>query len=844
MTETRPKDTTTSSPTTVSQVQDDVRPSPYTTLGECLVPVYYMANGFLGVVQQRTLKDISSQVNFSDLESVGESFTNRTEIWVDYFGGFVACLVVGFVLVVVSPVVGCCVCVCRLRGQCGADVELTDGKRSRCQRIACGVFLGFLILLLLLGGACAFIANSLAYEQTNDDGALKSVRTSVETMDSYKDATMDELRDTVLNGFNRTKNDIFNKLDSLALNTGEILGNITRAGPLLQTLRSLTLSLLTLAINLEDVNKTTAYLTKLGGNLSIELSALRTDINKDLDNCSLSACDEVRAMATRLTPVANFSQLEDISLVVNTIKNVIANDIISKVHEGQESFDNITKVVHKDVAELVDDIKKRTNMLQMELGQCAHNIHNQIKSYNLSSIQDSIQRIQPYVEEYGAYRFYVCLALTSIFALVMLLALSALSYGTCGDRPHSDAICCNTAVGSRFLVAGIAFVFIFYGLLMLVAMATFLVGGVAHTELCRHLAEPEDSKTIDIVEDIVSQALNTSFPMRVYLKNCRANQAIYSALDLDNLLHINISTILDLKNYGIYEVFAEVRRLNFQLGKVSILNRDAQDLLELVSTSLSWLNLTMFYSEVTKELVGVDLDLFSHELAQSAVNISSQDPNVSAVFMNHAGRMAHIANSTIASMEYQRTHLWLTLDQLIPISQLPLIIQDLINNTLQTQNSINLHGSSQVKDIVMGLSDSVLKDLQGLSASVETNVRSEVGKCRPLYSAIVRSTDAVCFRFLNPFNAFWFSYGFSLFILLIFLIVAFPLVGLYRKQDPFEAEALFYMYDSNFHVPRQGMVADLKPIDIVPIYTHNRRRPNPKQNKILPVLPTPDKSEC
>merc|ERR1712076_148224 len=149
------------------------------------------------------------------------------------------------------------------------------------------------------------------------------------------------------------------------------------------------------------------------------------------------------------------------------------------------------------------------------MGQALEDKAEQIQSV-LTSAQSgfaeahkSIPSMEPFLDEYGIYVYYIGLGMSLLVLLVLSCHIFGLFYGFCGKRPgnvYGDD-CCNRGTGANWLLAAVYLTFLFSIVLLSVTTIQFLIGSTADKVACNSLMNPNDSEIFQLLDKKVIQPL-------------------------------------------------------------------------------------------------------------------------------------------------------------------------------------------------------------------------------------------------------------------------------------------------------------------------------------------------
>lgn len=227
-----------------------------------------------------------------------------------------------------------------------------------------------------------------------------------------------------------------------------------------------------------------------------------------------------------------------------------------------------------------------------------------------------------YIEGYEIYRWYACLAASSIVLTILACYTFGLLNGVCAKQPSVSEYRNRRQKppSTCLLKCGIFLLFVFFGPLLLCTIALFIVGGVSDRVGCFYLEHPDNRGTKQLMSLIQKhfEQQEVTDSMKIIrgvkpniaevLSRCHQNLSLYNALQLYQFNKIqltdekvvegfNISSILEFKErYRIEErLEAFLTRVDVNPAPIVILTREGNDLLDrLKETSLGTLNFSSF----------------------------------------------------------------------------------------------------------------------------------------------------------------------------------------------------------------------------------------------------------
>ncbi|KAJ4441113.1 hypothetical protein ANN_10963, partial [Periplaneta americana] len=147
-------------------------------------------------------------------------------------------------------------------------------------------------------------------------------------------------------------------------------------------------------------------------------------------------------------------QIEDSLLSVTDL--IVSGRIKDKVNNGLEEFDKIQQEIQNAVKDLIPKISKNMQRAGDAIENQSRKMNKILRNVNAAVMNHSFRAVdmgEKLITEYGYYRYYAGLSVSSVMLLILLCATLGLFYGFCGKRPdgYGDD-CCSRATGARFLI--------------------------------------------------------------------------------------------------------------------------------------------------------------------------------------------------------------------------------------------------------------------------------------------------------------------------------------------------------------------------------------------------------
>jgi prominin 1 len=264
--------------------------------------------------------------------------------------------------------------------------------------------------------------------------------------------------------------------------------------------------------HLRDIQNQTLFVQDKVGQLRLGLSESKEKLLGALSQCSSNnACVKFMQeynIGRDLAVASDFEnlplQLTDVSPLLKDIADLMNNDIEKNVRGGQKQLDKVKLDIEASMGDLRPKIKAEIRQMGQKLEEKAGQIQellNEVEA-GLSSVHRDIPEVQPILDEYGLYAYYIGLGMSCLVLLILSCHILGLFYGFCGKRPgnvYGDD-CCNRGSGANWLLAGVYLTFLFSLVLLALTTVLFVLGSTAEKVACQALNNPNDSEIFRVVD--------------------------------------------------------------------------------------------------------------------------------------------------------------------------------------------------------------------------------------------------------------------------------------------------------------------------------------------------------
>uniref|UniRef100_A0A8C7IY96 Prominin 1 b n=1 Tax=Oncorhynchus kisutch TaxID=8019 RepID=A0A8C7IY96_ONCKI len=722
--------------------------------------LFHMVHAFLYVVQPNPfpkdliVKVIQQNMGGIKLEDYRKDLSNNVVSvllqTIYYEAGFLVCVSLGCVFLVLTPVVGLCFCVCRCCDNCGGEMHQRQGKNPDCQR---GFYTAALITTSIFITTGVLIAHAANHNITSQ---IKSTRrfisTNMRDLKTFANNTPGQI-DHLTAQYTTAKNKVLSDLD----NIGPLLGGRIQTQlekevvPSLDTALRMAGGKVENAVKalreskeaLESVSSSLDVLHEGTSRLALRLTYERTSLSNTLSDpaCTNGAvsrtCNNIRITLPQLGINSNFSGLPDVSPQLASLEIVLKTDlsnILQKVPFLKAMLDKIG-------VEIIGFSK----MFPVEASLANFTIF-------LSQGQKNMEAYYPQIDQLDFYRWIGCVAVLCSVVLVLTFNFLGLLCGTCGYDKQATPTTrgCLSNTGGNLLMAGVGFSFIFAWVLMGLVSAGFVVGGNIEKLFCEPLANRQLFKIIDtpymvhpakknFLPGMLFQNPNINLTVGSMYRDCYDNNGLYHALQLETMFNINTFLKTTVFNKDLVKVFDSV---SIDLQGIVLLEQDGRDnLLTFSNAGIGDINYAAYLAEVNKGVTLVDLLSFSNELEAQA-DLLPRGALENAL-KGHASSIRQIHR-----------------EQVVPMEQAMVKVTNVLSAIDEAEYLIT-HNASRV-----------VKQLTG-----------EVSQCKPISNLIDSMEIIACSFIVDSVNTFWFGLGGCCVFLVPSIILSVKLAKYYRRMD-------------------------------------------------------------
>ncbi|KAF4105839.1 hypothetical protein G5714_013501 [Onychostoma macrolepis] len=674
--------------------------------------------------------------------------------------GFLVCVAIGILYIVLMPLIGlifaCCRCCAKLISIAVQGREYLHVPEQYKHFRDCGAQPSELTDIL---------ENVKGYINTITEQIIQVVNESGATVDIVRD-NLNEigplLGKLIQNGLKGSLDPAFNSITEVA-----------------QVINSTSNELLKL-------NKTLELLKPKLDVLKANLSAVRQRINNTLHmpdcvNCT-SQLPELDKLS--LEGSLDFPDQNDLRSAVDKAINA---DVIGQANKGRNFFDSIPDKVKNETRLSVQVALLQLETLKTEISGVTKGLPLDVLktiSAPVTDVQKSIKDISPYIERSSQISWAVGLVLSCLILLVVICNFMGLLLGVAGLNPKDNPTerSGTSNCGGIFFMAGVGFSFLVSWIFMLIVLILFIVGGNTYTLVCKPWQNKELIQLIDtpgLIPDFnLSRALNlnTNLSIGNVYSDCRKNKPLWTTFHLNEIFDLNSKLDVSQYTHEIDQTFEEVQ---INIANITILSPEVKSQLNNFSSSAS-MNFSNIIQQIN-DVSGTNLNSVAESLDILAGKQSNQA--IKDELHGEANDLRDIQTKITSQIMPLLLELNTTVKNLsVVASQITAAVENVFQKVGYAQDVLNYNISQIVKTESRVFIDCQLKVFQTFLHWVNQTITEKVGRCGPAAAAVDRSEELVCKHLIESLNAFWLSLGWCMMFLIPSIIFSVKLAKYYRRM--------------------------------------------------------------
>ncbi|XP_028844379.1 prominin-2 isoform X2 [Denticeps clupeoides] len=728
-----------------------------------------IVQSFLGLVQPNPFpKDLIMSI----VKNHTFSRKDINEV-LQYEAGFLVCVAIGILYLLLMPLVGICFACCRCCGNCGGHMYQEQTKRMDCQRRLLYCFMFLITFIMLAGNVCMFLSSQST--TTTLQQAPDNTFTIMNNVQKYLKSLPEQVQSV--------ENESFFTIDMVKSNLGNIsflLGSMIQRdvkGPLMPALDSVRNMSQVVKNTSDELSSLNVSLVTLQSQLTIlqyNLTSVRIRINGTLSNPKCLYCNRYLAALDTMPQNMGFNvpNIYDIQSAVDIAQKA---DLDSKVKMGEDFINNIPQVVENKTESTVQsaqtklqDVRKQINKMNVSFSM----LDNVFQGFN--NAKDFVNKTTPVVKSAEMYSWIVGVILCCLVLLVVICNIMGLLLGPWGLMPNAKPTerSCAANCGGNFLMAGVGFSFIFSWIFMLLVLILFLVGGNSYTMICKPWKSQEIYEIIDQSDLNFSTLLGFKgqLSLQQIYRDCQQNQPLWPTLHLEDAVDLN--AYLNISKYA-DEIWSSFDKTNITIPTITLMTSETAVQLKNITNIIGQLDLqqTDYFSNLSANLTN---------MADQLQNLSNVQPD-SSIKYELAQEAQDLRN--IISMANNITSNLIILKHIKAIvSNMNVTVEDVLTKVAAAQIFLNHNLTDLVKRdsrIYVGCQIEIFKIFADWA---NMTITQQIGRCGPVAEALNSVEVIVCSKFIGSLNGFWFSLGWCTIFLIPSIILSVKLAKFYRRM--------------------------------------------------------------
>uniref|UniRef100_A0A3P8P3Y8 Prominin 2 n=1 Tax=Astatotilapia calliptera TaxID=8154 RepID=A0A3P8P3Y8_ASTCA len=677
--------------------------------------------------------------------------------------GFLVCIAIGILYIVLMPIVGFFLACCRCCGNCGGKMyQEQSSSIHRCRKTLYWCAFATTIIILA-GNVCMFRSNE-AFKVSVDKGPGELINT-IENINTFFTNVPEQIN-SVVDKSNKTVDEVKKNLKDIGIQLGSAIqskfnGTLHRA---LRSVKLLDQEIQNTSRQLKTLNSSLVQLQSSADRVQANITAVKNSINQTLSDSRCQNCTTLSQVLQSLT-VDTTIDTRGLSKFQSAVDKANQADLTSQINKVEEYFQNIPQTVNNETNNIVQSSTKQLDSIQAQISQFKNYFPVSALtdvSRTLNTTQTEIKNILPQINNAEFIRWSVCVTLCCVVLLVVVCNVLGLVLGPLGLKPKEDPMkrSCTANCGGIFLMMSAGFSFLFSWLFMIVVIILFLVGENVYTLVCRPwnngqlLKLVDSSGLIPLPQITLSSGMKMNISISDIYRNCEENQALWTALNLSQI--IDLGNLLNVSKYT-GSVQQDFENTNISLPSVAFLSDDIKNQLQDISTEAKKFDFTAIMQQMNA-ISSINLNTTANNL--NSLADAQPDPDIKQQFKNEANIVRMIQADIDTNIKPQLTN---------------------VNSSLK--------GLQTTTDKVNGTVEEVLSNVQAAQDFLKTNatrivknITQQVGRCGPVAGALDSVDVIVCAYMVESLNAFWFSLGWCIMFFIPSIIFSIKLAKYYRRM--------------------------------------------------------------
>uniref|UniRef100_A0A669B3W7 Prominin-1-A n=1 Tax=Oreochromis niloticus TaxID=8128 RepID=A0A669B3W7_ORENI len=754
--------------------------------------------------------------------------------------GFLVCIAIGILYIVLMPIVGFFLACCRCCGNCGGKMYQKQSSSTHCRRRTLYWCAFATTIIILAGNVCMFRSNE-AFKVSVDKGPVELINT-IENINTFLTNVPQQINDVVEESY-KTVDEVKKNLQDIGIQLGSAIQSKFN-GTLHRALRSVTLldqEIQNTSRQLKTMNSSLVQLQSSADRVQANITAVKNSINQTLSDPKCQDCTGLSEVLKSLT-VDTTIDTRGLSEFQSAVDKANQANLTSQINKVEEYFNNIPQTVTNETNSIVQSSTKQLDSIKTQISQFKKDFPlNALTdvSGTLNTTQTEIQKILPQINNIEFIRWSVCVTLCCVVLLVVVCNVLGLVLGPLGLKPKEDPMkrSCTADCGGIFLMMSAGFSFLFSWLFMIAVLILFLVGGNVYTLVCRSWTNGQLLKVVIYTHTCTCTYIYTDMVLYIYIciykyiyvlfclqlvdssglipvpqitsssgmkinisisdiyRNCEENQALWTALNLSQI--INLGDLLNVTKYT-GSVQQDFENTDITLPSVTFLSDDIKKQLQDISTEN--FNFTAVMRQMNT-ISSINLNTTANDLDTLADR--QTDNNIKQELKNEANIVRRIQADIDTNIKPQLTNVNSSLKGLENTTvTVNVTVDKVLSNVQAAQDFLNTNATQIVKNESKKFLDCQLHYFTAYTDWAKLMIMQQVGRCGPVAGALDSVDVIVCTYMVESLNAFWFSLGWCIMFFIPGIIFSIKLAKYYRRMKESD---FFENHVTVNHIPRAQM---------------------------------------
>ncbi|XP_034483474.1 prominin-like protein [Drosophila innubila] len=705
-------------------------------------------------------------------------------------------LLILIILVPFLAVCYCCFCCCR---RCKIGCPPCDGPRDKRRNLICSSVLLFLIIILLLGLLMAFFATRIL-DRGFDDTTTTMKRGSKDTCTFLQDVS-DHIYHVFVNNYQELEAHLTEILNEAANHIFLDLGDASESNAIAELERMLD--------NMKEARTLMKQVEEMEKELRFNAAQLRDGvrgIKRDVTyTCTILIANHecthlLKTSALQFVDTStclHLDKLPDSSLYVEGMEKIMKDNVADipkrALMRFKEIGDKIAVAMDTVLPPLRMDIGKGLDIFQAQASKVRSLIDRVISDIHWRTMH-STKSFEDIQDKYGTDRNLISMLACLLILLILVVLIAALIFGCF----------LNKGTGAHCLLLAIMLIFAVFSFILLISIFYFVIGLISYQGACAPLRDQgknalfrQMDSEMDLNKFLPASGAEKDpqySPMRMSsaIKACMENQSIFELLQTNKLYDTEDLMSIKIMPEGDED---ESRSLVFEddLSKVSLLTEaEGRTLHELRNGNLSGYHSIMYLENMCKQLTP-NLPSLAAELRNLSNYIYTSDDTWNDY--TRVGRVS-LKNEAMQLYLYDKKYTGVILNlmdkmkaKLLRIDELIVYenrnfsnsVEVLVNAIIRSERFLRSQGNHFINSLGQNLTDVINEQIDTFIQRVIHECNTNIGRCSPLAYIYYRGVDLICYRLVDPLNAFWLGLLICALTMIPIFFVAHRLMCLWKR---------------------------------------------------------------